>query len=78
MQTLDKPCNVLYLITPFTPEFLKWAHPSLHLDNTIVANRGLIKILKWQTLLFLMRWLVTSRLIWVYTVCKSVRVGLQG
>ena len=25
-----------------------------------------------------MRRLVTSRLIWVYTVCKDIRVGLQG
>ena len=33
-----------YLYKPFTPEFLKWDHPSLNLDNFIVANRGLVKI----------------------------------
>ena len=29
---------------PFTPEFLKWVHPSMNSDISIVANRRLFKI----------------------------------
>ena len=28
-------------IYPFTPEFLKWAHPPMNLDTSIVVNRGI-------------------------------------
>ena len=27
------------MLNPPTPEFLKWAHPSLNLDTSIVSNR---------------------------------------
>ena len=30
-------------VYPFIPEFLKWAHLSLNLNTSMVANRGLIK-----------------------------------
>ena len=32
------------IFNPFTSEFLKLTHPSLYLDTSIVANRGLVKI----------------------------------
>ena len=38
-------CDVHHkkILTPFIPEFLKWAHPSLNLDTSIAANSSLVK-----------------------------------
>ena len=40
--------------------------------NGSILKRG------WQTVKILMRRLATSRLIWIYTVCQTIRIGLQG
>ena len=46
----DSAASLIYhCINPFTPEFLKWAHPSLSLNTSIVTNRGLVKsVMEWQ------------------------------
>ena len=35
-------------------------------------------IIEWQTVKILMRWLITSHLIWICTVCKGTCIGLYG
>ena len=32
---------ISFLSNPFFPEFLKWTHPSLNLDMSIVANNAI-------------------------------------
>ena len=63
-------------INPFIPEFLKRTLPSLNLDMSTDANRGfsLKSKTQWQTVQIMMRRLVTSRLIMICTVCKSIYV----
>ena len=41
-------------------------------DTSIVANRGFSNKSRteWQTMYILMRWLITSHLIWIYIVCQ--------
>ena len=53
----------------FTPKFLQWTLPSLNLDASIIANRDINQKSrsKWHTVWILMRRLVTSRLIRIYT-----------
>ena len=49
----------------FTPEFLTWTLLSLRLDTSTAANSGFSQWSEWQTLLILMRWIVTA-------VCKDI------
>ena len=59
---------------PFIPEFLKWTLPFLNLDLYYDANRGfsLKSKTEWQTVWILMRRLMMSRLISIYTVCTGI------
>ena len=73
----NKAKEVNQPFNPFTSEFLTWTLPSLNLDTFIVANRGFSQksITEWQTVLYLMRRLVMSCLIWICTVCKDICIG---
>ena len=62
----------------FTPEFLSglfclrvWTHP-------LFTNRGASQKSRpeWRTVYVQKRWLIMIHLIWSYTVCKSIRLGL--
>ena len=59
---------------------LEWTLLFLNLDMSTDANSGfsLKSKTEWQTVSILMRRLVTSRLIWIYTVCKGICFGLPG
>ena len=60
-------------------EFLVWTFPSLDLDMAFIANRdvSLLSKIECQTKKILMRQLITSCLIWIYTVCKDICFGLK-
>ena len=59
---------------------MKWTLPLLNLVTSIVADKGFSQktTTEWQTVQLLIRLLIMSRLIWIYTVCKSICLGLHG
>ena len=71
-------CILRGLANTFTLEFLKWAHPYLNLDTSIVANRGFSweSITEWQTVWILMRRLITSSFISIWIVCQCSLLDL--
>ena len=71
---------IIQTVNPFTPDILKWMLPSLNLDMSTDANWdfSLISKTKWQTVKILMRQLVTSCLIRIYTVCTGISFVCQA
>ena len=67
-------------INPFIPELMKRTFPYLNLDKSTVVNTGVNQNSKTerQTVLIQMRQLLMSCLIWIYTVCIGICVGLLG
>ena len=83
MQTVQKALKSdevqNFFFNPFIPEFLKWTLPFLNSDMLTDTNRSfsLKSKTEWQTVYTQMRWLVTSHLIWIYTVCIGMGFSLS-
>ena len=67
------------MINPFTTKFLKWTLLYLNLDTTVVASRGFkSKINDRMKNSADPDTMACSSLIWICTVYKDIRIGLQG
>ena len=87
LKGLRPPYLFIYVyisLNPFTPDFLKWILPCLNWDEPIILKRvccidkNLKQNANWYTdktemakVQILMKRLLLSHLIWIYTVCKA-------